>query len=156
LVHDLREPYLYRVRFLLATILFISVAFLTPAQRQGIRGRVVWVTGNQMPGPGQAPSHPQGIRREIWIYEPTFLTDARQSEGVFFSAIRTKLIKKVRSKSDGRFKTRLPPGHYSLFSMEKKGLFANLFDGQGRINPIEVKAGEYVELTIRVDYTAAY
>ncbi len=125
------------------------------AQKQGIKGKVEWISGNQMPGPERPASKPSGIKREIWIYQATRIDDAIM-EGVFFSTISTSLIKKVKSKKNGCFKVKLPVGEYSLFIQEKKGLFANRFDGQNCINCVIVKSGEFCELTIRVDYEAAY
>jgi hypothetical protein len=65
-------------------------------------------------------------------------------------------MKVVKSKEDGTFTVKLPPGIYSVFVKEKKGLWANTFDGLGRINPVEVSAGEYTKFTINVNYEAAY
>ena len=135
--------------------MLVSSAITLLAQKQGIKGKVEWISGNQMPGPDRPASKPLGIKREIWIYQATRIDDATM-EGVFFSNIGTSLIKKVKSKKNGCFKVKLPVGEYSLFIQEKKGLFANRFDGQNRINWVIVKPGEFSELTIRVDYEAAY
>lgn len=124
-------------------------------QQQGIKGKVEWISGNQMPGPDRPASKPTGIKREIWIYQATTL-DHVSMDGVFFSDIQTVLVKKVKSGKKGCFKAKLPSGDYSLFSREKNGLFANRFDGLNRINCITVKPGEFTEITIRVDYEAAY
>jgi hypothetical protein len=51
---------------------------------------------------------------------------------------------------------KLPPGEYSLFIEEEKGLFANSFDGQSCIQCITVKKGEFNSITILVNYEAAY
>lgn len=126
------------------------------AQNQGISGRVEWVSGNQMPGPDRPASKAKGIKREIWIYQPTTLTDAEASEGVFFSNIKTTLVKKAKSNCKGRFRVNLPPGEYSIFIKEKNGLFANQFDGQNRIHCVAVKPGEFTEITVQVNYEAAY
>lgn len=125
------------------------------AQKQGIKGKVVWVSGNQMPGPDKKETIPQGIKREIYIYEATTLSQTQQ-EGVFFSNITTKLIGKTRSRKNGKFCIKLPPGEYSVFVKEEKGLFANQFDVDNKVHPITIKKGEFLNLTIQVNYEAAY
>ena len=128
---------------------------LAVCQRHGIKGTVEWISGDQMPGPDKPESPVMGIQREIWIYEPVFYTNTNV-DGVFFFEIPTRLVKKVTSKSNGRFKVKLPPGEYSIFVMEEKGLFANSFDSQNRINCVKVTHGKMTEISIRVDYEAVY
>jgi hypothetical protein len=43
-----------------------------------------------------------------------------------------------------------------VFTKEKNGLYANLFDEKNNINPVIVKPGEYTWRTITIDYEAAY
>lgn len=126
------------------------------AQNQGISGRVEWISGNQMPGPDRPASKAKGIKREIWIYQPTTTADATATDGVFFSDIKTALIEKVKSNCRGRFRVNLSPGEYSIFIKEKKGLFANQFDGQNRIHCVSVKPGEFTDITVLVNYEATY
>jgi hypothetical protein len=140
-------------------VILLCMAILAiPAfsQRQGIKGKVEWITGNQMPGPGVKATKAPGIKREIYIYGPTTLQQTTVKDGVFFSNISTKLIAKKRSKKNGKFCVKLPPGEYSVFVKEADGLFANQFDGDGRIQCITVKNGEFLPLAIKVNYTAAY
>lgn len=142
-------------------LLFILLSLITFSGKnnsvcnQGIKGKVVWIGGNQMPGPGRQTSRGAGIKREILIYKPTTMDNAIRT-GSLYSEIKTELVAKTSSKEDGSFRIKLPPGEYSVFIKEKEGYFANLFDGEGRINIIEVKRGEFSEVTIRVDYQAAY
>ncbi|MBL7845103.1 MAG: carboxypeptidase regulatory-like domain-containing protein [Cyclobacteriaceae bacterium] len=140
---------------IILVLILVLPAMPLLGQQQGIKGKVEWISGNQMPGPDQPPSKPLGIKREIWIYQATTI-DQVSMDGVFFSDIPTFLVKKVKSNKKGCFKATLPPGDYSLFIKEKYGLFANRFDGQNRVNCLTVKPGEFIEITIRVDYEAAY
>ncbi len=140
-------------KLLLALILVLPAISLLG--QQGIKGKVEWVSGNQMPGPDGPASKPLGIKREILVYQATRLTQASM-DGVFFYHIQTVLVKKVKSAKNGFFKATLPPGEYSIFIKEKNGLFANRFDSQNRINCVIVKPGQFTEITIRVDYEAAY
>jgi hypothetical protein len=139
-------------------ITFVALAILLGhpiLAQQGIRGTVEWVEGNQMPGPDKAAGAAKGIKRTLWIYEVVSLEQVRQ-EGVFFSNIPAKLIKKAESTKKGKFCVKLPPGQYSLFIEEESGLYANRFDQFGQINVIEVKPRVYTTVTVVVDYQAAY
>ncbi|MFZ6010262.1 MAG: carboxypeptidase regulatory-like domain-containing protein [Bacteroidota bacterium] len=136
-------------------VVLMAIAFGAHAQKQGIKGKVFWLAGDQMPGPERAKAPQQGIIREILIYEAVTLQQTTQQNG-FFSDIKTRLVAKTKSSQDGSFRVKLPPGQYSVFTQEPKGLFANLFDGQGRINTVTVKPKEFAWITITVDYAAAY
>jgi hypothetical protein len=142
------------MNYLIAALL--TLVSVTLYAQQGIKGTVVWVSGNQMPGPDKLPSETKKIAREIHIYKAISLNEVTPTDGVFFTEIKAPLIKRVKSKKDGLFCVKLPPGSYSLFVKEPKGLFANSFDGEGRIQCVIVKQGEYANITIQVNYEAAY
>jgi hypothetical protein len=135
----------------LFAILFTS-AF---AQKQGINGQVFWLSGNQMPGPDKKSTPEQGIVREIHIYKITTMNDV-VVENNYYHDVKTELVAKVTSGRDGYFKVRLLPGEYSVFTVEPKGLFANMFDLKQRINPVIVKPRKFTWVTITIDYEAAY
>ncbi len=125
--------------------------------KQGIVGRLLWLEGNLMPsieGGGNIPAG-QPVQREVHIYEVTKMSEAEQHEN-FYSNIQTNLVKVVMSEKNGFFKTSLEPGQYSLFVKEPKGLFANIFDAYGHIMPVEVLEDEVTEVTININYMAAY
>jgi len=132
-------------------LLFITCS----AQKQGIKGQVYWISGNQMPRPGAKTSPQLGVQREVYIYELTYLIDCKQEDG-FFISIPTRLVIHAFTLPDGTFKIKLPPGSYSVFVKEPKGLFANLFDKNNALNPILIKEKQYSWLTIAIDYEAAY
>lgn len=136
-------------------LLLTLLSFASFAQKQGLQGQVFWVSGNQMPGPEAVLSPNQGAIREVLIYELANTTDATQV-GPFFRDIKTRLVATTQSKPDGTFKVKLPVGTYSVFTKERNGLYANLFDGKGFINPVTIKAGQYAWKTITIDYEAAY
>jgi hypothetical protein len=136
-----------------ALITLLSVSLYA---QQGIRGTVTWVSGNQMPGPDKPSTQPKKIAREIHIYKAISMNEVTSAEGVFFSDLKSPLLKKVKSKKNGSFCVKLPPGEYSVFVKEPKGLFANSFDEQGCIQCVTVKKGEYSSMTIQVNYEAAY
>ena len=140
---------------LLLLLVLVTFQISVLAQKQGIKGQVFWIGGNQMPGPKKSNSPQQGIVREIIIYNSVKLHDTKQADG-FFTEIPGSPVASVLSKTDGSFRINLPPGNYSVFVKESKGLFANLFDGEGNINPITVKEKKYSWLTLSVDYEAVY
>lgn len=139
------------VRLLLCLIFVVGTDAY--AQRQGIKGEVFWLGGNQMPALGRQSSDPdQGVVREILFYEATHLKDVDQIADGLFTNVKTKLIATARSLPDGSFTIRLPPGEYSVFVKETGGLFANLVDRTNTLNPVTVKPKQYAWLTITIDY----
>lgn len=143
-------------------LMLFSVLLLASINRceeveQGLAGQVLWLEGNLMPTIGEESRDRKGepVQREIHIYELTSMDEAT-AEGTFFSNIQTDLVKKVETNEEGEFITELPVGRYSVFVQEEQGLFANTFDGQGHINPVEVNEGEITPITIKVNYKAAY
>ena len=136
-------------------LLLLVGSFAALSQKQGLQGQVFWVSGNQMPGPEVVLSPNQGAIREVLIYELTSFADATQV-GPFFRNIKTRLVATVQSKADGTFKVKLLPGAYSVFTRERNGLYANLFDEKNNINPVTIKAGQFAWRTITLDYEVAY
>lgn len=137
------------------SFLFVISSFVALSQKQGLYGQVFWVSGNQMPGPEVVLSANQGTCREILIYELTTFADATQV-GPFFRDIKTRLVATVKSKADGTFKIKLPPGSYSVFTRERNGFYANLFDQDNNINPVVIKPNNFAWKTITIDYEVAY
>jgi hypothetical protein len=123
--------------------------------QEGITGKVLWFEGNQMPGPGSKNKPGKGVEREIHIYEVVKLSQVKKIDG-FFSDVQTKLVARVSSLTDGSFSVTLPPGEYSVFTKEPSGLFANIFDGDGKVNPIRVDNNKFEEITLKINYQAAY
>ena len=142
-------------RLFAISFFFFSLTAYAQKLKQGIRGQVYWTSGNQMPGPGVKPSPQLGVQREIFIYELVSLKDCEQKDG-FFTSVSSRLITTALSKPDGAFKIKLPPGRYSVFVKEPKGLFANSFDKNSFINPITVIERRFAPVTILINYQAAY
>lgn len=149
-------------------LLLLSTLFLAIANRsceesvdQGLAGQVRWLEGNLMPTIGEDVEQNQKdykgepVQREIHIYELTSMDEAT-AEGTFFKNIQTDLVKTVETNEEGEFIVELPVGRYSVFVQEDQGLFANSFDGEGHINPVEIKEGEITTITIQINYKAAY
>ncbi|MFC2188684.1 carboxypeptidase regulatory-like domain-containing protein [Fulvivirgaceae bacterium LMO-SS25] len=130
------------------------------ASKQGLFGKVLWVAGNQMPmiieeGQQDDRKGPRPIEREIVVFEQTRTSDTEMENG-FYKNIKTKEVARFKTDKNGQFFINLKPGVYSLFTVEEDGLWANTFDGKNRINPIEIKEDEISQITITINYEAAY
>jgi hypothetical protein len=131
-------------------------------QRQGIMGRILWLEGNLMPAIGDTTMAERmagrPIQRTLFIHEPTTPDETVkvQDSGMFYSKIHTRLVKRVRTDKTGIFRIELPSGKYSVFVLENNGFFANVFDGEGHINPVTVEACNFTEIEIKVNYMAFY
>ncbi|GAB3538627.1 hypothetical protein GCM10027443_33930 [Pontibacter brevis] len=123
---------------------------------QGIAGKVVWKSGNQMPSPDALPSKGRGVQRTLYVYELTNGSQAKTTDGVFHTNIQTNLITQVETDADGNFAVSLKPGRYSLFTKEEQGLYANHFDGEMNIFPVEVQEGQVTDVEFIINYAASY
>lgn len=142
------------------TVFFMSCTMQKEAKsqiKQGVYGYVTWLEGNVMPSP-EMQGEPKGrpIERQINIYSVTGF-DEVGGQPPLFNKVNTKLIKNIKSTSNGYYECELPPGVYSVFVVEPEGvLFANDFNVKGQISVVEVKPNKTVKLDIRVDYKAAH
>jgi len=124
---------------------------------QGIEGYIYLVSGNQMPSPDRRPSPPKGIKSTLYIYPLTNINQVTQrQQSPFYSAIKTKIIKKTESDSTGFFKVQLEPGKYSVFTKKGALFYANIFDNYNNIAPVEVFAGKLTKVEIKIDFNATY
>jgi hypothetical protein len=122
-----------------------------------ICGKVYLLKGNQMPDPDKPMSKGAVVSREIQIYTLTKRTDTEGDGATFFSKINTKLIKKFKSDKKGMFCVNLPAGKYSIFVLDPGfGLFANNFDGEMNISPIEIVKGKNKDIELQINHSAAF
>ena len=138
------------------SILVLVCFFKSPIiAQQGVKGQLYLVTGNQMPSPDRKHIPRKGVIREIYIYELTNVAEVDKEDG-FYKKVHTKFVKSQFSKADGTFRIKLPPGKYSLFIKENRGLYANLFDNENNISPFTVERKTYTWITVTIDYAATY
>jgi hypothetical protein len=134
---DLSKPGLYEVLAVRAEgreplesgrVPFLIVAKAEPAGdaaandgRQGIRGTVIKLTGNHMPGPGPGG---RGGRSALSVPVHVF----RGPVSIFKKPNRKhpQLVQVVQSGKDGRFAVALPPGEYTVVAEINGELYLNL------------------------------
>lgn len=150
-------------RLFLFVILCSSLSFCSSIKDgkssipQGVFGKVTWAEGNFMPSPDRPQiNRSVGVERTVYVYSLTKMSEA-EGEAPLFLRINTRLVAKVKANKEGYFQCKLPPGKYSIFTLEEEGkFFANLFDGEGNITPFQVTAKEVTRYDINVNYKAAY
>jgi hypothetical protein len=123
---------------------------------QGLCLTVRWLEGNQMPSPEQPRSLGRLVNREVWIYALTHTSQATQTPEGFYTEIKTKLVRVVRTGTDGKVCVSLPTGEYSIFIKEDKGLYANIFDGENNISPVKVERYKIARTPIDISYQAVF
>lgn len=126
-------------------------------KKAGICGYVYEVKGNQMPSPGEKRDPPKGIVTELYVYELTAPSQAVKADRVgFYKSVSSKLVKKVTTNQKGYFIVTLPPGKYSLLTRVDSLFYANIFDQDNNLYPVEVEKNKMTEIVIKQDYNAAY
>lgn len=124
--------------------------------KQGVWGDVWFWQGDFMPVCETGTV--QAVGREVRIHAPTTWNDVVHSgSGAFYSKVNTPLIATVWSDSDGFFQAALPVGTYSVFVVEQDSLlYANWFDSQGRIYPVEVRPDSVTAIRFDITYKKAF
>ena len=153
------KPALPFLLFFCIALLFQNCKPFKP-DGQGITGTVTWVDGNQMPtitDSGDADSKPSAkpIQRTVRIYPLVQFEDLKIENGLY-TALAEKPLTEIQTDENGKYSVQLNPGRYSVFVVEEAGLFANIFDGEGNVQPVTVKENEWTLLDIEVNYKAVY
>ncbi|PZX55556.1 carboxypeptidase regulatory-like domain-containing protein [Algoriphagus chordae] len=155
---------LLRVLFIAAFTLILFQCAQYQPEGQGVVGLVTWQEGNQMPMITEEAKKGKKdkritvgdpIKRTVRVYPLIKISDVTLENGLFQS-VAAKPITEIETDEDGRYSVNLSPGRYSILTVEEDGLFANIFDGEGNIQPVTVKDGEWTLLDIVVNYKAAF
>ena len=148
------------IAILCVVLLFVSCILQNTGKlniKQGVYGHVYWLQGNMMPSPDEPNANGgKPIEKQINIYKVVSFKDV-EGQAPLFTKINAELVKTVKSNAQGFYQCELPPGKYSIFTVEEEGsFFANNFNGEGEINTVEIVAGQRIKLDINVNYKAAY
>ena len=125
---------------------------------QGIWGDVWFWRGSFMPNSHNGTI--TAVAREMRIHEITRLDQVDQFPytATFYTAIHTALVATVHSDEAGFFQVELPPGRYSLFSVEDvlgdTLFYANEFDLDLNICPVLVEEGKVTHTRFAITYAA--
>lgn len=139
---------------------FMAVlALITPgrsAAPSGIRGTVVFLEGDFMPGPGPKSGKERPVCRKIFIHQAARFDQVKaDGEGGFFSRINTPLVAQTQSGKDGKFKVAVAPGTYTMVVEEEGRFYANGSDGT-YVKPVVVKPGKFTEVRFNIDYKSTW
>ncbi len=119
-------------------------------------GNIKTIEGNMMPSVGKQNNSKTIItRKQILIYK-LLNTEEIKANGNYYDYPKSNAINKVKTNKQGNYKIALPIGKYSVFVNDKKGLFANKYDGLGFVNPVEVKKDQLTNFDITIDNDAFY
>lgn len=110
-----------------------------------------------MPSPNMPSPVPKPLKTTVYIYTLTHISETQQlGLNPFFSKINTKFVDSVITDNDGHFKKELPTGKYSVFIKVNGLFFANSYDIENNIQPVEVEAKKWVEVKISLNHKAVY
>lgn len=91
-----------------------------------------------------------GIPLEVYVHQLTTEAEVDYANGKV-NKIHTQVTARFFCKSNGSFKTRLPPGQYSVFVRYKNAYYGNLKDSNGNISPAivaDTKKTAWVTITL--------
>ena len=116
---------------------------------EGVWGTLIQREGDWMPGAGGERKE-SPAQRDIAIYE---YTTVKEINGYPTSCeVYTKLIATTTCDKEGFYEVELKPGKYSVFLKEKGKLYAGGGDGDGGLNPVEIKSSKVSEMNLVLSY----
>ena len=123
---------------------------------QGITGVLMVRQGDFMPSPEENPPK-RGTEKpssgQVYVYQAVSVANAGM--GPYYNSLGEPMHI-IKTDEEGTFSQELPAGTYSLFIKTEQGLYANIFDGQGLINPVTVKEGAMTDVQLVQDNQATY
>jgi hypothetical protein len=123
-----------------------------------ITGKVVRISGNQMPSPDLPVVEPQGWETTVYFFAPLQAKDlsALGKDGLYRRDGRSP-VAVVQTDKNGVFRARLQPGRYSvLIARDSLSLFTNVTDGTGILNPVELEKGARLKIRLEASWDALY
>ncbi len=141
----------------IALIFFIGSCHPPQSKNEGIlSGQLVWITGNQMPGPDKKHDAGNGVQRVVLIYPPTLRSECETNSQGLYTSVPGTPVTTVLTGTDGKFTVHLKEGNYSILTREENGMFAGIFDTNGTLNPVHIEKRDTTHIRIDINYTAAY
>ncbi len=115
-----------------------------PADSTGIEGSVYSVSGNQMPSPHRKPGFRKGVRSTIYVFTLTGSDQVTRlaDSPYYYSAIKTRMVRRADTDSNGYFSLLLPAGSYSIFTKIGDLYYASRRDDKNHIAPVDVSPGK--------------
>ncbi len=111
-----------------------------PTIKQGLYGCCTYKTGNCMPIIDTNQCKWYGVKRTIFIYEPTKASQAISIDGgsEYFSKITTKLVAQIESDNNGCYQVELPVGQYSILILENGKYYCRSMGDNFLLCPVTV------------------
>jgi hypothetical protein len=114
---------------------------------QGIEGRVLWVSGNQLPGPKRNVADPEPVVTTVWIFsgkipgqDPYWPVSAACQHPNWYAS--------VVSDASGRFLIGLPSGEYTVFAQYDASLYLNAFADPRFYQSVQVVEGQWTPVEL--------
>jgi len=127
---------------------------------QGIYGKVEFLEGDFMPGPGGgAKGSKTGVKRKIYLFSPALNLNTMpdlEVEGSFVRVGERNPVYKTTSSRDGKYRLPAKPGTYSIIIVEEEGLYCNGSDGTATLCPITIHKNEWELMDVQVNYKEVY
>ena len=121
------------------------------AKPQGIRGKVLKLTGNHMPGPGpRLGGGPQPLSVPVHVFKGKLKRFARPNPK------HPQLVNTGRSDAKGNYAVALEPGTYTVVAEIDGKLYLNSFSGDGSWSTVTVKKNTWATWVIRDTSGAAF
>jgi hypothetical protein len=117
---------------------------------QGVRGQVVKMTGDFMPGPGPSRGRRTPLAVPVYVFKGRIRPMAKPPRE------HPALLKVLQADKEGRFELALPPGEYTVVAEIDGALYLNLISGPGEWGSVKVNAGKWTDFTIEDTRGAAF
>jgi hypothetical protein len=108
---------------------------------KGIWGTVSMLQGNCMPivDPNVCTHCP--VKRTVRVYEYTMPSKAvpYNNSTIFFDSFQTQLIAETEADEDGFYQLDIPPGQYTIVTLEQGKIYAGGSDGVGGLSPFSLE-----------------
>ena len=127
---------------------------------QGIRGQVLLAKNATMPLKGTAKQKGRPISTLVYIYEAANIIQLIGQEGNYAKGIDARLIQKVLSKNDGKFKLKLAPGKYTIVlgyqEGNQDGIYIPYFSGNTGVAFVEISKHQWKEIDLTIIASSIY